>query len=125
MPVICHDVILASAVDSTLPLASRRSCYMALDALGGDPDFLDNTCNCRTVIQAQREHRHDRSQIRPDGASVKSAPYAPGSASSDNVDLNDGEEGEVQDVVDEQYDGEDTEMDGGDEIARRQSPMID
>lgn len=55
--VICHDIILSSAIDTTLPLATRRGCYMALDALEGDPEFLTRTCDCRAILAAERAER--------------------------------------------------------------------
>lgn len=45
--VVVHDVILASAVDHSSTAATRRACYYALDALEGDPRFMNRTCDCR------------------------------------------------------------------------------
>jgi endoribonuclease Dicer len=46
--VIVHDVILASATDSTGTVAARWASLFALDALEGDAEFLIRTCDCRT-----------------------------------------------------------------------------
>ena len=53
--VVCHQVILATTSDETLPLASRRACYLALDALEGDPSFLERVCDCRAKLAKLRE----------------------------------------------------------------------
>jgi endoribonuclease Dicer len=55
-PVLVHDVILASAQDSTATIAARRACLFALDALEGDAAFLTRTCDCRSV-QMKRAHK--------------------------------------------------------------------
>lgn len=95
---------------------------MALDALGGDPEFLDHVCDCRATLLAQREQRHGRSNstaTKPDG--IFTDPSEPsGSAASDEIDLDYGEEGEVlQDVedADEQDDDDEVEMEVGDETS--------
>ncbi|KAF4602175.1 hypothetical protein EYR40_005379 [Pleurotus pulmonarius] len=46
--VVVHNVILADAQDANASLAARRASITALDALEGDPDFLNKTCDCRT-----------------------------------------------------------------------------
>jgi endoribonuclease Dicer len=48
IPVVVHDVILASAIDSAATRAARRASLSALDALEGDAQFLTRTCDCRT-----------------------------------------------------------------------------
>ncbi|PPQ64716.1 hypothetical protein CVT24_008343 [Panaeolus cyanescens] len=45
--VIVHDVILASADDTTQVSAARMSSIFALDALEGDADFMKRVCDCR------------------------------------------------------------------------------
>lgn len=88
---------------------------MALDALGGDPEFLTNTCDCRATLQAQRESRNIRSNstaIKPDGM-MQGASDTPLSASeevSDEIDANDGEEMEVQGAIAEPEEDEVAEM---------------
>lgn len=121
--VICHDTILASSVDTTLPLATRRSCYMALDALGGDPEFLDRVCDCRAVLQAQREQRHARSNsttTKPDGLSADLSEPSGSASVSDDIEMDYGEEGEVLQGVadaDEQDDDDEVELEVGDETS--------
>lgn len=44
--VVVHDILLSSATDITFPLAARAASAAALDALAGDPNFL-NVCDCR------------------------------------------------------------------------------
>ncbi|KAF8897452.1 hypothetical protein BD779DRAFT_1608060 [Infundibulicybe gibba] len=46
--VLVHDVVLATAEETTPNLAARRASLAALDALDGDPAFLNRTCDCRT-----------------------------------------------------------------------------
>lgn len=121
--VICHETILASSVDTTLALATRRSCYMALDALGGDPGFLEHVCDCRASLLAQREQRHGRSNstaTKPDGISTDPSEPSVSASTSDEIDLDYGEEGEVlQDVEDpdEQDDDDEVELEVGDETS--------
>jgi endoribonuclease Dicer len=43
-----HDVILASAIDSSPTSAARFASMFALNALEGDRDFMTQTCACRT-----------------------------------------------------------------------------
>lgn len=52
--VVVHDVILAAADDTNAQVAARRSSLYALDALEGDPSFLDRYCDCRMYPQAKR-----------------------------------------------------------------------
>jgi len=52
--VIVHDVVLASALDTTSAFAARRASESALDALEGDAQFLTCTCDCRTHAQARK-----------------------------------------------------------------------
>lgn len=44
---VVHDVILASAEDTTQVAAARISSIFALDALEGDADFMKRVCDCR------------------------------------------------------------------------------
>jgi hypothetical protein len=86
--VICHDIILASAVDTNLALATRRCCYMALDAIDGDSGFLSRACDCRAVLQAQREQRRARagssaSKRRATSGMSETPPPRSGDASED------------------------------------------
>ncbi|KDQ07466.1 hypothetical protein BOTBODRAFT_180654 [Botryobasidium botryosum FD-172 SS1] len=52
--VVCHDIILATANDSTAQLASRRCSFLALDALEGDPEFMTRTCDCRMLAETRK-----------------------------------------------------------------------
>lgn len=109
-------------MDITLPLATRRSCYMALDALGGDPEFLDNVCDCRAMLQAQREQRHARSNsttTKPDGISADPSEPSGSASVSDEIEIDYGEEGEVlQDVEDaDEQDDDEVELEVGDETS--------
>lgn len=51
---VCHDIILASAEDSSTQFAARKASFMALDALEGDIDFLTRTCSCRSLNEAKK-----------------------------------------------------------------------
>ena len=55
--VVVHDVVLASALDTTAAFAARRASESALDALEGDPQFLTRTCDCRTHAQARKAQK--------------------------------------------------------------------
>ncbi|KAL4075936.1 hypothetical protein J3A83DRAFT_4088626 [Scleroderma citrinum] len=52
--VVVHDIILASATATTVNTASRAASLTALDALEGDPDFMNGTCACRSGTQGKR-----------------------------------------------------------------------
>jgi endoribonuclease Dicer len=56
--VLVHDVILASAEDSTATFAARRASLFALDALEGDAAFLTRTCDCRTHLHTKKPHKN-------------------------------------------------------------------
>ncbi|KAF8322084.1 hypothetical protein DL93DRAFT_2051002 [Clavulina sp. PMI_390] len=119
--VIVHDVIVASTVDTTLSLATRRSCYMALDAIAGDPGLLDNLCECRAIATAAREAKRKALKAQKSGdaptaagtnteeAAASASGEASVEASEDadldldqmqEMDLTDLEDGEVQDGLD-------------------------
>ena len=49
--VIVHDIILASATESTGYIAGRIASTAALDALEGDPGFMAHNCSCRSRTQ--------------------------------------------------------------------------
>jgi len=66
--VICHDVILASAIDLTAQLASRRASFLALDALEGDTEFLSRTCDCRATNEASKGSKGSRRRKSTSGA---------------------------------------------------------
>ena len=55
--VVVHDIILASADDSTSALAAKRASYRALDALEGDSDFMTRTCDCRALNLAKKAQK--------------------------------------------------------------------
>jgi len=61
--VVVHDVILASATDSTATFATRQASLLALDALEGDAQFLTRTCDCRTRSQTKKTHKKASDQI--------------------------------------------------------------
>ncbi|KDR83836.1 hypothetical protein GALMADRAFT_150895 [Galerina marginata CBS 339.88] len=48
--VLVHEVILASAEDTTPTSAARQASLLALDAIEGDADFMTRTCDCRTHL---------------------------------------------------------------------------
>lgn len=51
-----HNVVLADAQDANASLAARRASITALDALEGDPNFLNRTCDCRTnSVEAKKK----------------------------------------------------------------------
>ncbi|KAG8960065.1 hypothetical protein FRC03_007110 [Tulasnella sp. 419] len=52
--VIYHNVILSSEVGFSSSEASRLASARALDALEGDPTFLDRICDCREVAERRR-----------------------------------------------------------------------
>ncbi|KDQ29243.1 hypothetical protein PLEOSDRAFT_1064031 [Pleurotus ostreatus PC15] len=54
--VVVHNVILADAQDANASLAARRASITALDALEGDPNFLNRACDCRTnSVEAKKK----------------------------------------------------------------------
>jgi len=61
--VVVHDVILASAIDTTATVAARRASLFALDALEGDAAFMTRTCDCRTNTQARKAQKKALDQI--------------------------------------------------------------
>jgi hypothetical protein len=121
--VICHDVILASAIDLTAQLASRRASFLALDALEGDPEFLSRTCDCRALNEASKGSKGSRRRKSNLGAESKKDPSKDNDkAPSDDYDAThdaahyemdedgdgDGDELAVEGVLyDEDEDGED------------------
>jgi endoribonuclease Dicer len=52
--VVVHDVILAGGVDPAPTFAARRASFEALDALEGDPQFMDRLCDCRAKAEQRR-----------------------------------------------------------------------
>ncbi|KIO12868.1 hypothetical protein M404DRAFT_124868 [Pisolithus tinctorius Marx 270] len=46
--VVVHEIILASAIASTVHAAGRAASLAALDALEGDTNFMNGTCTCRS-----------------------------------------------------------------------------
>lgn len=50
---IVHEIILASATAPTVNAANRAASFAALDALEGDPDFMNRTCACRSGTQGR------------------------------------------------------------------------
>jgi endoribonuclease Dicer len=125
--VICHDVILASAIDLTPQLASRRASFLALDALEGDTEFLSRTCDCRAMNEASKGSKGSRRRKSTSGAdSNQDASKSHGKALNDgnnethdeashevDEDGGDGDELAVEGVLyDDDEDEEDGEEDG-------------
>ncbi|KIM21363.1 hypothetical protein M408DRAFT_104950 [Serendipita vermifera MAFF 305830] len=52
--VVVHDVILAGGVDPAPTFAARRASFEALDALEGDPQFMDRLCDCRAKAEQRK-----------------------------------------------------------------------
>ena len=49
-----HDIVLASATDSSYIFAARTASLNALDALEGDPNFMTRLCNCRALSRLKK-----------------------------------------------------------------------
>lgn len=60
-----HDVVLASATDTSPSAAARKASFLALDAIEGDPGFLTRTCDCRVQSQARRAAKKARKAPSP------------------------------------------------------------
>lgn len=54
-PVVVHSQVIASAVDPSNTIATRRAALTALDFLANNPDFLSRTCNCKTSTAEQKK----------------------------------------------------------------------
>jgi len=52
--VVVHDIILAGGVDPAPTFAARRASFEALDALEGDPQFMDRLCDCRAKAEQRK-----------------------------------------------------------------------
>ncbi|EJD00954.1 ribonuclease III [Fomitiporia mediterranea MF3/22] len=52
--VIVHDIVLASASDTSVTASARRASDIALDAIEGDPSFMARYCDCRAINQAKK-----------------------------------------------------------------------
>lgn len=125
-----HDVILASAIDQTVSLATRRGCYLALDALAGDPEFLGNTCDCRSAAEARRKTWRRTSAKTANVEIVMDAEEASDELLSSLMDIDDvsgldfgldedlSDEGEVQDEgeLEEGEIEEEGELEGDDDF---------
>jgi endoribonuclease Dicer len=57
LAVIVHEVILASATDTTVTFAARKASFFALDALEGDAEFLIRECDCRSNAQSKKAQK--------------------------------------------------------------------
>ncbi|KAF8974226.1 hypothetical protein BDZ97DRAFT_3979 [Flammula alnicola] len=55
--VVVHDIVLASAEDTTPTSAARLASFFALDALEGDADFMTKTCDCRSHHTHKKTHQ--------------------------------------------------------------------
>jgi hypothetical protein len=78
---------------------------MALDAIEGDPEFLSRACDCRAMLQAQREQRRARAESsasKHGATSVVSGPLSPSRDASEDGDADDGEEAALQGVIEEE-----------------------
>ena len=53
--VVVHGQVIASAVDPSNTIATRRAALAALDFLANNPDFLSRTCNCKTSAAEQKK----------------------------------------------------------------------
>lgn len=112
--VICHEVVLASAVDATLPLATRRCCYMALDALEGDTEFMPQHCNCRALLQADRERRRAEQALAKAATGRVGGTPASGSGSGDadvDADPDADADADASDYVDMDVDSDEADAD--------------
>lgn len=58
--VIVHDILLASATESTGYIAGRMASTAALDALEGDPSFMAHNCSCRNRTQMGKKDYKNR-----------------------------------------------------------------
>jgi len=58
--VIVHDVVLASWTDPVAATAVRRAASSALDALEGDPGFMNRTCDCRRKQPGKKGKNQNR-----------------------------------------------------------------
>lgn len=72
-PVIVHDVILACGVDPSATFAARRASFEALDALEGDPQFMDRLCDCRAKAE-QRKAAKRAARAQAGKAEMKGTP---------------------------------------------------
>lgn len=60
---VVHDVVLASARDSTSAFAARRASESALDALEGDTGFMTRTCDCRAHTDQRRQMKKAMKEV--------------------------------------------------------------
>ncbi len=68
-------MILAGGVDPTPTFAARRASFEALDALEGDPQFMDRLCDCRARAE-QRKAVKRATRAHLGKAEAKQAPIA-------------------------------------------------
>ncbi|KAF9569018.1 ribonuclease III [Agrocybe pediades] len=61
--VLVHEVVLASAEDTTLTSAARQASLMALDAIEGDPEFMARTCNCKNRSKQKKLRKKSSFEI--------------------------------------------------------------
>ncbi|KAL5508450.1 DCL1_2 [Sanghuangporus vaninii] len=52
--IVIHGIILATATDISVNSCARRASEMALDAIEGDPLFMNRHCDCRALSQARK-----------------------------------------------------------------------
>ncbi|KAL5527188.1 hypothetical protein ACEPAG_5979 [Sanghuangporus baumii] len=52
--IVIHGIILATATDTSVNSCARRVSEMALDAIEGDPLFMNRHCDCRALSQARK-----------------------------------------------------------------------
>ncbi|RPD61964.1 hypothetical protein L226DRAFT_463450 [Lentinus tigrinus ALCF2SS1-7] len=55
MEVVVHGQVIASVVDASNAVSTRKATLGALDFLANHPDFLSRTCNCKTAAADQKK----------------------------------------------------------------------
>lgn len=81
---VVHGQVIASAIDSSNAISTRRAALAGLDFLANNPDFLVRTCNCKTMGQNKS----------PTKEKEKEPPVSPPAKEEDSS------EAEVEDLMD-------------------------
>lgn len=81
---VVHDVILAEGFDLSPSFASRRASFEALDALEGDPMFMDRLCDCRTRAEQRKASKR---AARAAQGNVETKPAPLGSDEEEELDI--------------------------------------
>ncbi|RDX53098.1 hypothetical protein OH76DRAFT_1344263 [Lentinus brumalis] len=84
MEVVVHGQVIASAIDASNAISTRRAALAGLDFLANNPDFLVRTCNCKTMGQNKS----------PPKEKEKEPPVSPPAKEEDSS------EAEVEDLMD-------------------------